>query len=308
MFDDATITAISEIADRLACHPAALLAVVEIESGGRTGATVRGRFQPLLRFEGHYFDRFLKGDALETARLAGLADRKAGAIKNPRSQTARWDMLDRAIAIDRTAALSSCSWGMGQVMGSHWKWLGYGSVDALVAQARSGIAGQVELMVRYIEKAKIVDALRTRDWHRFARVYNGPAYAKHGYHTRMAAAHRRWMRKLESDGAARREVLKFGDRGSRVKQLQEQLQSKGYVLASDGIFGLATDKELRSFQRDNGLAVSGMAGHAEWAKRDAAHAVKTIVKRALPKIEKPQWFARMAQRFAGVLSKARAIT
>ena len=124
MFDDATITAISEIADRLACHPAALLAVGEIESGGRTGATVRGRFQPLIRFEGHYFDRFLKGDALETARLAGLADRKAGAIKNPRSQTARWDMLDRAIAIDRTAALLGRGAGHGLPLEMAWVRLG----------------------------------------------------------------------------------------------------------------------------------------------------------------------------------------
>ena len=26
-------------------------------------------------------------------------------------------------------------------MGAHWKWLGYGSVDALVAEARSGFVG-----------------------------------------------------------------------------------------------------------------------------------------------------------------------
>ncbi|EFL88744.1 N-acetylmuramidase domain-containing protein [Ahrensia sp. R2A130] len=308
MFDDATIIAISEIAERLNCHPAALLAVVEVESGGRTGATVRGRFQPLIRFEGHYFDRFLKGDVLETARLAGLADRKAGAIKNPRSQSARWDMLDRAISIDRTAALSSCSWGMGQVMGSHWQWLGYGSVDALVAEARSGIAGQVELMVRYIERAKISDALRTCDWHRFARIYNGPAYAKHGYHTRMAAAHRRWMRKLATADTAERDVLKFGDRGPRVKQLQDQLKNAGYMVVSDGIFGLDTDKELRNFQRDNGFAISGMVGHAEWAKLGGSTAIAAVVKQALPKVKVPRWWTSASQRLANLLSKARAIT
>ncbi|MEN0040411.1 MAG: N-acetylmuramidase domain-containing protein [Pseudomonadota bacterium] len=308
MFDDATIATISEIADRLKCHPAALLSVVEVESGGRTGATVRGRFQPLIRFEGHYFDRFLKGDALETARLAGLADRKAGRIKNPRSQTARWDMLDRAIAIDRTAALSSCSWGVGQVMGSHWKWLGYGSVDALVAEARSGVAGQVELMVRYIERAKLVDALQTCDWHRFARIYNGPAYAKHGYHTRMAAAYRRWRRRLNRHDETARDMLRFGDRGPRVRQLQDSLRNKGYLLASDGIFGLRTDKELRSFQRDNGLPITGMAGYAEWAKLGQAHAIAKLTKRSIVKLPGSQWISKIGDGLQRLLSKARTIT
>ena len=76
-------------------------------------------------------------------------------------------------------------------MGAHWKWLGYGSVDALVTQARSGLAGQIELMARYIEKAGLIKVLQSRDWATFARNYNGPAYAKYGYDRKMAAAFER---------------------------------------------------------------------------------------------------------------------
>lgn len=32
-------------------------------------------------------------------------------------------------------------------------------------------------------------ALRERNWSEFARRYNGPAYAEHGYHTRLARAY-----------------------------------------------------------------------------------------------------------------------
>ena len=32
----------------------------------------------------------------------------------------------------------------------------------------------------------MLDALRKKDWAAFARKYNGPSYAKRGYHTRMA--------------------------------------------------------------------------------------------------------------------------
>ena len=64
--------------------------------------------------------------------LGDEAAPKAGVIRNGRSQSQRWKMLKRAMAINRTAALSSTSWGLGQVMGIHWNWLDYGSVDALV--------------------------------------------------------------------------------------------------------------------------------------------------------------------------------
>ena len=45
-------------------------------------------------------------------------------------------------------------------MGAHWAWLGFADVDALVAEARSGAAGQARLMARYIKKAGLVTAIR----------------------------------------------------------------------------------------------------------------------------------------------------
>ncbi|MGI9355824.1 MAG: hypothetical protein ACR2PF_11780 [Rhizobiaceae bacterium] len=38
-------------------------------------------------------------------RKLGLAHQKARRANKPRAQSKRWDLLDRAIAIDRTAAL-----------------------------------------------------------------------------------------------------------------------------------------------------------------------------------------------------------
>ncbi len=269
MFDPETRQAIAKIAKRLDVPPAALLAVAEVESAGRTSAPVRGKREPLIRFEGHYFDRFLRGEKRNKARKLGLAHPRAGRVKNPRAQSRRWDLLDRAISIDRIAALSSCSWGLGQVMGSHWQWLGYGSADALVAEARNGVAGQVELMARFIEKSGLSNALRKRDWAHFARRYNGPAYRKNRYDVKMAEAYDRY-RKLPpipvlpdpvletGDG-----TLKFGSRGPAVKTLQKALTVKGYPLVTDGLFGLKTDRALRRFQTDNGLEETGAVGESE---------------------------------------------
>lgn len=246
------------------CEPAALLAVVEVESAGRIFAQVDGRREPLIRFEGHWFDRLLSPSKRARARQAGLAHPSAGRVANPRGQTARWRLLRRAIALDRTAALSSCSWGLGQVMGFHWKGLGYGSADALVAEARSGSAGQIRLMARFIEDAGLPATLAKRDWHRFARRYNGPAYAKHGYHTRLAAAFARAKRLdltatpvLPRAEPEREGGLAFGARGPRVRLLQKALSKAGHPLVVDGLFGIRTDRALRSWQGERGAPVTG---------------------------------------------------
>jgi hypothetical protein len=191
MFTQESISEIAAVAAGIGIEPAALLAVAEVESGGKAFAVVDGRKEPLIRFEGHYFDRRLTPEKRSAARSQGLASPLAGAVANPRTQAARWKLLARAAAIDRKAAYESVSWGLGQVMGAHWAWLGYAGVEAMAAEARAGVAGQVRLMVRYIDKAGLKPALAGRDWHAFARGYNGPDYRRHGYHAKIAAAYRR---------------------------------------------------------------------------------------------------------------------
>ncbi len=178
MFEPELIKEITQIARDNDLEPETLMAVVEVESAGRLGAKVNGRMEPLIRFEGHYFYRLLSNSKRNLAVVRGLAHSRFGKVKNPIRQVSRWKLLSRASDIDRPAALSSCSWGCGQVMGSHWRWLGYGSVDALVVEARDGASGQIRLMMRYIQKAKLISKLQNHDWAGFARAYNGPSYRK----------------------------------------------------------------------------------------------------------------------------------
>jgi len=189
MFDAQCVSEIAIVAKELGIQPEALQAVAEVESAGRIFAEVAGRREPLIRFEGHYFDRLLGARQRQMARQNGLAHPSAGKIRNSRSQQKRWNLLHRAIAINRIAALSSVSWGLGQVMGAHWQWLGYASVDALVAEARSGAAGQVRLMARYIDKAGLIPTINSEDWTTFARTYNGPGFAQYAYDKKIAAAY-----------------------------------------------------------------------------------------------------------------------
>ena len=194
MFDDATAHAVAQIAARINVEPAALLAVAEVESGGKAFATVNGRAEPLIRFEGHYFDRRLSGQKRAKARAEGLASPKAGEVGNPRQQADRWAMLERAAAIDEKAAYESVSWGVGQVMGAHWESLGFSSVGDLVSLCRSSVGGQVDLMARFVVRNGLAPSLRDRDWAAFARGYNGAGYKKNAYDTKMAKAYARWKK------------------------------------------------------------------------------------------------------------------
>ncbi|MEO0544285.1 MAG: N-acetylmuramidase domain-containing protein [Pseudomonadota bacterium] len=260
-FSEETKAEIERVAKARGIEPAALLAVCTVESGGRAFAVVDNRREPLIRFEGHYFDRLLSGVGRSKARLRGLSSPRAGAVKNPRSQAGRWALLHRARAIDDAAALQSCSWGIGQVMGAHWRALGYSSPQALVREARAGVSGQVMLMVRFIEKNGLLPLLHSHNWAAFARRYNGPAYKKNRYDEKLAAAYARY-RHPTKHGEVRvvNGDLRRGMRGASVKDLQRHLLAAGYPLKVDGVFGPETEAVTKRFQCDRALHVDGIFG------------------------------------------------
>ncbi len=54
-----------------------------------------------------------------------------------------------------------------------------------------------------------------------------------------------------------------GDKGASIKKLQQDLMKLGYSLGkfgADGTFGDATEKAVKSFQKDNKITVDGLAG------------------------------------------------
>lgn len=280
MFTAETIAEIAGAAQTLGIEPAALLAVAEVESGGQAFVLVEGRREPLIRFEGHYFDQRLSEENRAVAREMGLAAPVAGAVANPPTQAERWTMLERAVAIDATAAYESVSWGLGQVMGAHWAWLGYASVGAMVAEARKSVAGQARLMLLYIEKAGLAEVLRAHDWPAFARGYNGPGYRKHAYDEKIASAYDRYAGKPGAKPA----VLSRGSRGEAVLALQRDLAAMGYRLDADGAYGPGTAEAVSRFQAEHGLAADGVAG---------PQTLKAVAKALAPKGFTKRWWTAL---------------
>lgn len=251
--------AISKYATAIQVEYAALAAIVEVESNGVVGAWINGRLEPIIRFEGHYFDRLCDPSKRAAARKAGVSDPEAGKIKNPKLQEDRWKLVLKAAQFDREAAFQACSYGIGQVMGSHWKNLNYPSLDEFLRKVRSGFEGQLEVMVNFIAKNGLVDELRNRDFSGFARGYNGPNYRKYKYDLNMASA---YADNGGNNGVASHVdgTLRLGSKGAGVRDLQALLRNAGYVVTVDGDFGKTTKSALMQFQKDHELNIDGLVG------------------------------------------------
>jgi hypothetical protein len=73
----------TRVAEERGLEPACLLAVAELETALRPFANVDGRKEPLIRFEGHYFDRRLSPANRQIAREANLSSPRAGGSPIP---------------------------------------------------------------------------------------------------------------------------------------------------------------------------------------------------------------------------------
>lgn len=265
-FDAEVIEEIRSVAAAERIEPAALLAVAEVESGGRAFTVVEGARRPVILYEYHVFYRNLPMAKRAEAVRRNLARRRWKELPYKRTQSARYAQFARASEIDSEAAAKACSWGVGQVLGENATAIGYPSAQALVAEAMSGVAGQVRVMLAFIRANRLEDDLSARDWRGFARIYNGAGQVEY-YSGRLASAYRRHGGK---GGPSRDDMLlRVGSKGPAVSELQTRLRQLGYYLIIDGDFGPATERMVRAFQREVGLTVDGIAGPRTFAGIEA---------------------------------------
>lgn len=182
-------------ADCLGIEVATIKAVQEVESGGRGGFLPSGR--PPILFEGHIFWRELKNGGIDP-RSVQAGNEDIVYEKWTRSYylggEKEYHRLEKALKIHEEAALASASWGMFQIMGNNFAECGKRSVKDFVECMRRSEAEQLMLFVAYLEKRKLQEYLRNKDWAGFARRYNGPAYAENSYDRKLEAAYNKYKR------------------------------------------------------------------------------------------------------------------
>lgn len=174
-------------------------AVNEVESRGE-GFLNDGR--PKILFEGHVFWRQLKKRDLNPDDF--LNDYTQNVLYEKWTRTfydggsGEYHRLEKAAGMSdlqevHDAAFASASWGCFQIMGYHFSSLGYSSIDAFVASMYQKEAKHLVAFGRYLEANNLINALKQRDWHTFARGYNGPGYMENNYHIKLENAYQRYV-------------------------------------------------------------------------------------------------------------------
>lgn len=172
-----------EIAVKLGCDSATILAVADVESNGRHDLP-DGR--PQILFEAHWFSKLTKGryDASYPSISSPVWNRALY-----RGGAAEWPRLEAAMRLDRDAALQSASWGLFQIMGFNYKACGFDSVTDFVEFIKGPDDSDMEAFCNFVRaNPKILKAMQERDWKTFALHYNGPG-AVAAYSAKMADAY-----------------------------------------------------------------------------------------------------------------------
>lgn len=185
-----TMAKIKASAAALGVNTSAVLAVNEVESRG-AGFLADGR--PVILYERHIMYRRLKEagiDAEAVARRNPIVDSKPGGYKGGSAEYVR---LKSAQYVDIEVALESCSWGAFQIMGFHWKRLGYTSIHDFVAKMAISEDEQFYAFTNFITSdPALLKALKAHKWADFARLYNGPNYKANLYDIKLARAYERY--------------------------------------------------------------------------------------------------------------------
>lgn len=180
-----------EIKDRalsLKIDPAALIAVMQVECK-ESGFQADG--QPVILFERHVFRQRLFTN--HQAAMAEKAMKERPDLCNTTTGgyglfSIQHQRLADAVKYHRQSALESASWGLGQIMGYHWQGLGYQSCQDFVNAMYQSESAQLDAMCRFISKNGLVPHLKSENWADFARRYNGPAYLRNRYDSKLKAA------------------------------------------------------------------------------------------------------------------------
>jgi hypothetical protein len=226
----------AEAGDRLGVKAAEVWAVLTVET---RGCGFQSNRRPFVLYERHVFSG-LTEHSFDDAH-PDISNRTPGGYgAGGDNQYAR---LERAIALDRKAALESASWGIGQLMGFNAEIAGYKNVEAMVKAMTVSENEQLKGMVGEIVHNNLHKALRNHDWKAFARGYNGANYEINSYDTRLAAAYAKLTHGAMPD--------------LTIRAAQVYLTYLGYSPGIiDGLPGKFTFAALNDFQRKNKLPIS----------------------------------------------------
>jgi N-acetylmuramidase/Putative peptidoglycan binding domain len=193
--------------------------------------------RPQILYERHFFHR-LTGGRFDDGDISDPAPGGYGP-----GGAHQYDRLAAAIQLDRTAALKSASWGIGQIMGNNFAMAGFTDVESMVAAMSESEDRQLTAVGNFLTASKLDLPLRAHDWASFARGYNGPNFAINHYDSRLNGEFQRFSSGHLPDLLARATQLYLTYLGFHPGPI-------------DGVAGNQTLSALAQFQSANGLPVT----------------------------------------------------
>lgn len=200
----------------------------------------------------------------------------------------QYDRLAAMIRLNRTAALCATSWGLGQVLGTNFKMVGFADPEAFVAAMVESEDKQLEAMLAYLKAANLVRYLQTSppNYTRLAAGYNGTGQVER-YAGVLKANYEKEVRAAASHPAPAAPSLNDPEPVSRathpvdfhapaavvdIRDVQKRLNDWGIdpVLKIDGALGPDTRDAIEVFQQDVKLPVTGHPDDATLAALTAA--------------------------------------
>lgn len=156
-------------------------AVKEVESGGKGFDETTGKI--LIQFEPHWFKR--KSPYTPSGKWS---------LNKVERQSQEWEAFNDAFSKNPDAAMESTSVGIMQVMGFHWKLLGFKSVGEMWDYAKESEYNQMRIAMLFIKSnKKMFNAMVSGDWKTFAYYYNGQLYYKLKYDVKLANAEKKYL-------------------------------------------------------------------------------------------------------------------
>lgn len=170
-----------------------LKAVATVESGG-SGWFNSGLVKIL--YERHYFYKLTSPAIREKTKGKWFINASAGNYTSDANNNGindSWEKLAEAACYDPDAAFQSVSIGKFQVMGAHYKALGYTSPIEMMWDASQSEYAHYKMLVGFLKANKLVNAFKAlstnpADCRALAKGYNGPLYEKYDYHNKLAKA------------------------------------------------------------------------------------------------------------------------
>jgi len=144
--------------------PSNLLSFVEVETGGQGFDPTTGKI--IIQFE-----------PLWMKKLVPFVPSGLWSVNKVDVQSKEWIAFNDAFKKDPEGAMKATSIGLGQIMGFHYKRLGFKTVGEMWNFSKQSLENQIELIIRFIlTDRKLLKALKEEDWDTVASIYNGASY------------------------------------------------------------------------------------------------------------------------------------